>query len=159
ILRDHPGGGPEEVGRLARRMAAIARRQLAAVGQLDLDRLDARGVERLALQIAHADTEHDVLAALELAGEHADRARRAARRLAAHDVDLDKQLLDLLRLRARAAQDRSERGGGDDLHGWHRTSSLAINISRHCALTASSGNSSDPAAPGSSSPASACHRR
>src|SRR5881397_328030 len=67
VLWNHPGGGPEEVGRLARRMAAVARRQLAAIGQLDLDRLDARHVERLALQIAYADTKHDVLAAPELA--------------------------------------------------------------------------------------------
>src|SRR5262245_7754059 len=128
VLRDHPGRGPEEVGRLAWRMAAIARRQLAAVSELDLDRLDPRRVERLALQIAHADAEHDVLAALELAGEHADRAGRAERRVAAHDVALDEQLLDLLRLRATAAHDRGEASGGDDLHGWHRTTSLAINV-------------------------------
>src|SRR5215510_4200005 len=44
ILRDHPGRGPEEVGRLARWMVAVARRQLAAIGQLDLDRLDAGGI-------------------------------------------------------------------------------------------------------------------
>src|SRR5258705_11888893 len=66
VLRDHPGRGPEEISGLARRMAAITRRQLAAIGKLDLDRLDAGRVERLALPIAHSHAEPDVLAALDL---------------------------------------------------------------------------------------------
>src|SRR5882757_2054200 len=107
VLRDHPGRGPEEIGGLARRVAAVARRQLAAIRKLDLDRLDAGRVERLALRIAHADAEHDVLATLELAGQHADRAGRAERRVAAHDVAFDKQFLDVLRLR----RDMSDKGG------------------------------------------------
>src|SRR5947208_10802900 len=72
VLRDHPGRGPEEIGGLPRRVATVPGGQLAAIRKLDLDRLDASRVEWFALQIAHADAEHDVLAALELAGQHAD---------------------------------------------------------------------------------------
>src|SRR5262245_11072196 len=109
VLRDHPGRSPEKVGGLARRVAAVARRKLAAIRQLDLDRLDAGHIERLALQIAHPDAEHDVLAALELAGQHADRAGRAKRRVAAHDVAFDKQLLDVLRLCRGVGDESSDR--------------------------------------------------
>ncbi len=67
-------------------------------------------VDRLALQIAHADAEHDVLAALELAGQHADRAGRAKRRVAAHDVAFDEQFLNVLRL----CRDMGDKGGDRD---------------------------------------------
>src|SRR5262245_49645345 len=111
-------------------MAAIARRQLAAVGEFNHDALDALLVEWLALQIAHADAEHDVLPALELTGQHADRAGRAERRVAAHDIALDEQLLILLRLRGggkaqngkRTRHGEPRQSGSEECRGWHRSS-------------------------------------
>jgi hypothetical protein len=116
VRRDQPGRRPEIVDRPGeaeprahrhRRAGTVFRRNFLAVRELNDEALEALVVQRLPHGIAYADTENHVLLALELVREHADRPCVAARRVAAHDIALDEQLLLLLRgCRADTAENR-----------------------------------------------------
>src|SRR5712691_9724279 len=109
--RNGPDGRPEKVGggaRRRRRVRAVGRRELLAIGQLDDHALEALAVERLAGLVEHADAPDDFFQALVLAGEHAEGAGRP-RLGPADQVALEEELARGLRVRGRGRSEADDR--------------------------------------------------
>src|SRR5262245_50906715 len=93
---------------------------LLAVAELDDDALERLVVTNVAVRMQDADAPRDRFLALELVGEHAERALLAGQRMA-HDVALEKQLARGVRVLWRSLLGLSRGGEGKNRQGNSRT--------------------------------------